>query len=91
VKDPEQVDHRVAGSRRTLWAMTDEVNTSWADFRDPIEPEPPKRVIHLPEGIGPRESLNLDDPEDVGRLIVFFASEIEEIRVSIARLIDLSG
>jgi len=41
--------------------------------------------------MGPRESLNLDDPEDLSRLIVFFVGELEEIRVSIAKLIELSG
>jgi len=41
--------------------------------------------------MGPRESLNLDDPEDLSRLIVFFVAELEEIRVSIAKLIELSG
>jgi hypothetical protein len=76
--------------------MTDNNHTSWADFRDPVESElpaaeSPKRIIRLPEGIGPRESVNLDDPEDLGRLIVFFASELEEIRVSVKRLIDLNG
>jgi hypothetical protein len=76
--------------------MTDEGSKSWADFGEPIESdvrptESAKRVIHLPEGIGPRGSLNLDDPDDIARLIIFFASEIEEIRVSVARLIDLSG
>jgi hypothetical protein len=76
--------------------MTDDVNTSWANFRDPVESdrpafESPQRVIHLPQGMGPRESLNLDDPEDLSRLIVFFVGELEEIRVSIAKLIELSG
>jgi hypothetical protein len=74
--------------------MTDDDHTSWDDFRDPVEsdlpaPESPRRVIHLPSGIGPRESLNLDDDEDVSRLIVFFLSELEEIRASVARIIEL--
>jgi hypothetical protein len=73
--------------------MTDDDHKSWAVFRDPVESdlrasESPKRVIHLPQGIGPRESLNLNDDEDVSRLIVFFLAELEEIRVSIAKLVE---
>jgi len=62
-----------------------------SDFADLRRPDKPTRMIQLPYGIGPRESLNLDDAEDLSRLIVFVLAELEEIRVTIARLVELSS
>ena len=81
-------DYRSQLDEAAKAAMADSRPSDSADLR---RPDKPTRVIHLPQGMGPRESLNLDDPEDLSRLIVFFVAELEEIRVSIARLIDLSG